>query len=76
MLKTQVELSLAAVQLLRAELGAALRAVPHKDGEEDDGEDLEEEAQPGELEPRGDGALRHVVGCPGNVNPRKWRHEE
>lgn len=51
MLKTRVELSPAAVQLLGAELSAALGAVPDKGSEEDDGEDLEEEAQPGELEP-------------------------
>lgn len=62
MLKTRVLVSPAAVQLLGAEAGAALWVVPDKDSEEDDGNDLEEEAQSGELEPRGGGVLRHVAG--------------
>lgn len=76
MLGTRVLVSPAAVQLLEAGAGAALWAVPHKDGKEDDGEDLEEEAQPGEPEPRGGGVLRHVVGQLEQPNPLKLGRQE
>jgi len=72
-LRTRVLVSPAAVQLLGAEAGATLGAVPDKDGEEDDGEDLEEKAQPGELEPRGIG---HVAGWRGQENPPKLGRQE
>lgn len=71
LLETRVLVSLAAVQLRGAVAGAALGAVPGKHGEEEDVEDLEEEAQPGEPEPRGSCVLRHVGGQPGQVNPCK-----
>lgn len=53
----------AAVGLRGAEAGVALGAVPDKGGEEDDGEELEEEAQPGQTEPqRGSSTLSHTGG--------------
>lgn len=72
LLETRVRASPAAVQLRGALPGAALGAVPHKHGEEEDVEDLEEEAQPGEPEPGGGCVLSHVGGQPDQVNPRKW----
>lgn len=48
--QSRAGVSLAAAWLRGAEVGA-LRAVPDKGGEEDDGEELEEEAQPGEVQP-------------------------
>lgn len=69
LLETRVLVSPAAIQLRGALARAALRAVPDKHGEEEDVEDLEEEAQPGEPEPGGGCVLRHVGGQPGQVNP-------
>lgn len=69
MLKTRVLVFPATVQLSGTGTGVALWAVPDKGGEEDDGEDLEEEAQPGEPEPGGDGVFRHVAGYPGWAKP-------
>lgn len=57
--QSRAGVSLAAAWLRGAEVGA-LRAVPDKGGEEDDGEELEEEAQPGEVQPCSS-ALSHAA---------------
>lgn len=77
MLQTQVLVPPAAVGLLGAEPGAALWAVANKNGEEEDGEDLEEEAQPGKPEPGGGGVLGHAAGqLEQGSAPKPGRHEE
>lgn len=77
MLQTRVLVPPAAVGLLGAEPGAALWAVANKNGEEEDGEDLEEEAQPGKPEPGGGGVLGHAAGRLEQVStPKLGRHEE